>query len=100
LIFKSSRVNDVHLLRSWSSILVRPSRRGGVGLVPNTYPLPVSDPFSSVPAPSASTMSTYCSTTLNPGIYSSILISGNSTVTMNPGTYVVTGSISCWATGA
>jgi hypothetical protein len=45
-------------------------------------------------------MSTYCSTTLNPGIYSSILISGNSTVTMNPGTYVVTGSISVLGNGS
>ena len=60
----------------------------------------VSDPLSSVPVPSVTTTRSCCSSPLNPGIYSSIGISGNSSVAMNPGTYVVTGSISVSGNGS
>ena len=72
----------------------------GVSPAPVTGAPAVSDPFSSVPIPSLSSSGTCCPATLTPGIYSSIVISGNSTVTMNPGTYVVTGSISVAGNGS
>jgi Flp pilus assembly protein TadG len=57
------------------------------------------DPFSSVAVPSGATTRSCCSTTMDPGIYSSISVSGNSAVTMNPGTYVVTSSLSVSGNG-
>jgi hypothetical protein len=59
-----------------------------------------SDPLSSVPVPSVTGNKTCCSSPLSPGIYSSISISGNSSVTMNSGTYVVTGGISVSGNGS
>jgi Flp pilus assembly protein TadG len=56
------------------------------------------DPLASVPVPSLATAGTG-STTLNPGIFSSLSITGNQTVTMNPGTYVFKGGITLAGNG-
>lgn len=58
----------------------------------------VGDPFSLIPVPSVSGTPTSYSTSggsasINPGIYSSITLSGGGTTTMNPGTYVLTGQL-------
>jgi Flp pilus assembly protein TadG len=62
---------------------------------------PVPDPFASVPDPVVTGTRTCCSgggtVTINPGIYSSINLSGHQNVVMNPGVYVITGGIT--ATG-
>jgi Flp pilus assembly protein TadG len=60
----------------------------------------VSDPLSSVPVPTVTGAKTCCPSPLTPGIYSSISISGNSSVTMSSGTYVVTGGISVSGNGS
>jgi Flp pilus assembly protein TadG len=57
-----------------------------------------SDPLSSVPVPSVATAGTG-STTLNPGVFSSLSITGNQSVTMNPGTYVFKGGITVEGNG-
>ena len=74
---------------------------------------PVSDPLASIPmCPGAGTPSPCPTTvqtnvilnanqsqTISPGIYNSISASGNGNLTMNPGTYIITGSLSFTGNG-
>jgi hypothetical protein len=62
-----------------------------------------SDPLASVPIPSGVPLGTACggtppscsgTQTISPGVYNSISVSGNNHMTLNPGTYVITGGIS------
>ena len=77
---------------------------GGYTGATHISPTPVtaaaaSDPLSSVPVPSVTTVGTG-TTTLNPGIFSSLSITGNQSVTMNPGTYVFKGGITLAGNGS
>jgi hypothetical protein len=56
------------------------------------------DPLTSLSLPSVTAAGTG-GTTLNPGIFSTLTISGNNTVNMNPGTYVFTGPITVAGNG-
>lgn len=71
--------------------------QGGAGAVfnpsPTTGSTAVEDPFASVPVPSVSNHPSCCTSPLNPGVYSTISILNNGTLTLNPGVYVVTGGI-------
>ncbi len=65
---------------------------------PTTGAASVADPFASLAIPSASgssngavNISGNASQTIKPGIFSSITVSGNATLTMNAGTYVIEG---------
>ncbi|HUZ89202.1 MAG TPA: pilus assembly protein TadG-related protein [Candidatus Acidoferrales bacterium] len=60
----------------------------------------VSDPYASVPVPVVVGTQTCCAATLNPGIYTNLVVSGNTSVTMNPGTYVVTNSFAVTGNGS
>jgi hypothetical protein len=61
---------------------------------------PIADPFSQLPAPAVSGTPTAFSCggnqskTIQPGVYSSISITANCTVSMDPGVYVIEGSMS------
>jgi hypothetical protein len=66
---------------------------------PVTGAAAVTDPLASVPVPSVTTAGTG-TTTLNPGVFSSLAIAGNQSVTMNPGTYVFKGGITVAGNGS
>jgi hypothetical protein len=70
-----------------------------VSPTPVTGAAAVSDPLASVPVPSVTTAGTG-TTTLNPGVFSALSISGNQSVTMNPGTYVFKGGITVTGNGS
>jgi hypothetical protein len=58
---------------------------------------PTADPLSFLPPPSTTGLTAQSYTgqsTLNPGIYNGISVSGNTTVTLTSGTYIINGSIS------
>jgi len=69
-------------------------------VTPTTHAASVADPLASLPAPSPSAYGltnkgaynlSSGNATLNPGVYTSINVSGNSTLTLNPGIYVIAG---------
>lgn len=62
---------------------------------PKTGIAEVSDPLAYLTQPTVGSCSAFPSTsTVNPGTYCSISISGNKTVNFNPGTYITTGGMS------
>ncbi len=78
---------------------VKKSGNASLSPAPVTGTAIVLDPFASLPAPSASGLTNYgsknvsgnSSVTINPGIYTSITVSGNGKLTMNPGVYIIKG---------
>ncbi|MGH7903870.1 MAG: pilus assembly protein TadG-related protein [Candidatus Dormibacteraceae bacterium] len=62
--------------------------------LPTTGTPAVADPFASAPVPVVTNHPSCCGTTLDPGVYSTISIGNNASVTLNPGIYVITGGIS------
>ncbi|HEY7154537.1 MAG TPA: Ig-like domain-containing protein, partial [Gemmataceae bacterium] len=66
---------------------------------PTTGVTPAADPLAGLAAPTAPTGSvapssvnlTKGSLTINPGVYSSISVSGNAVLTLNPGVYIIAG---------
>lgn len=73
---------------------------GRISPTPTLGAVPAPDPFATLDVPTVTGNQSCCPTTLNPGIYSSISLSGNSSVTMNPGIYAVTGPISLSGNGS
>lgn len=75
------------------------TQSGGFSPAPQTGKPVLSDPFSGYtkPACPAGTsgcttgFQSCCSSTIGPGVYSSITLSSNSNVTMSPGTYIIRG---------
>lgn len=72
---------------------------GGFSPTPQTGKPVLADPFSGFTKPTCPVgtsncttgFQSCCGTTINPGVYSSITLSGNSNVTMNAGTYIIEG---------
>ncbi len=74
--------------------------------VPATGILPVPDPLAGVPPPAVTGsnlgsihVSANRAETIGPGIYTDFTISGNGSLTLEPGTYVITGTVSISGNG-
>lgn len=82
------------------------SGKGGFSPTPTQLGTQIQDPLASLPYPSlgGTTQSVNYSgatpTTINPGIYSTITLAGQGNLVMNPGVYVVTGSLNLSGQGS
>jgi hypothetical protein len=83
----------------------RTSGSGTYTPVPITGRNPVPDPLAGIPVPSVTGTSTDVNvtgtpTTINPGIYGKIDATGTASLTLNPGTYVITTELKDTGSGA